>query len=71
MQRIEATQQLADNTRHGDTLGFARPAEAAHFMGISKAMVHKLITEGKMPARRYGRVVRVPWSWLRAEAHTQ
>lgn len=48
--------------------GFATPAEAAKFLRLSKAMIHKLIGEGKMPACRYGRAVRIPWSWLRAQA---
>jgi excisionase family DNA binding protein len=52
----------------GETAGFATPVEAAKFLRLSKAMVHKLIGEGKMPACRYGRAVRIPWSWLRAEA---
>ncbi len=48
--------------------GFATPVEAAKFLRLSKAMVHKLIGEGKMPCCRYGRAVRIPWAWLRAEA---
>jgi excisionase family DNA binding protein len=48
--------------------GFATPAEAAAFLGLSKAMIHKLIGEEKMPARRYGRAVRIPWVWLEAQA---
>jgi excisionase family DNA binding protein len=51
--------------------GFATPAEAAKFLRLSKAMVHKLIGEGKMPACRYGRAVRIPWSWLKAQAGEQ
>jgi excisionase family DNA binding protein len=48
--------------------GFATPAEAARFLRLSKAMIHKLIGEGRMPACRYGRAVRIPWSWLYAQA---
>jgi excisionase family DNA binding protein len=48
--------------------GFATPAEAANFLRLSKAMIHKLIGEGKMPVCRYGRAVRIPWSWLKAHA---
>ena len=47
--------------------GFATPVEAATFLRLSKAMIHKLIAEGKMPASRYGRAVRIPWIWLRAQ----
>jgi len=49
------------------TAGFATPVEAAKFLRLSKAMVHKLIAEGRMPACRYGRAVRIPWTWLWAE----
>lgn len=48
--------------------GFATPVEAAKFLRLSKAMVHKLIGEGTMPACRYGRAVRIPWAWLRSQA---
>ncbi len=48
--------------------GFATTGEAAKFLRLSKAMIHKLIHEGKMPACRYGRAVRIPWTWLRAQA---
>jgi excisionase family DNA binding protein len=50
-----------------DALGFATPIEAAKFLRLSKAMIHKLILEGKMPACRFGRAVRIPWSWLTAQ----
>lgn len=48
--------------------GFATPDEAATYLRLSKAMVHKLIGEGVVPARRYGRAVRIPWAWLRGQA---
>lgn len=48
--------------------GFATATEAAKFLLLSKAMIHKLIGDGKMPACRYGRAVRIPWSWLRGQA---
>jgi excisionase family DNA binding protein len=46
-------------------MGFATVAETAGFFRLSKAMVHKMIGEGKIPACRFGRAVRIPWSWLR------
>ena len=48
--------------------GFATPGEAARFLHLSKAMVHKLIGDGKIPASRYGRAVRIPWKWLKEQA---
>jgi excisionase family DNA binding protein len=61
------------NTSTGSTLSIDKPGvatakEAASFLRLSKAMIHKLICEGKIPASRYGRAVRIPWSWLRAQA---
>lgn len=48
--------------------GFATAAEAALYLKLSKAMIHKLIGGGMIPACRYGRAVRIPWSWLKAQA---
>jgi len=48
--------------------GLATAAEAARYLNLSKAMIHKLIGEGRVPACRYGRAVRIPWSWLEAQA---
>lgn len=53
---------------NSESVGFATAVEAARFLRLSKAMVHKLVVEGKVPACRYGRAVRIPWSWLRAQA---
>jgi excisionase family DNA binding protein len=53
-----------------EAAGFATPVEAAKFLRLSRAMVHKLIGEGKMPACRYGRSVRIPWAWLRTQAES-
>src|SRR5690349_2685360 len=50
------------------TSGFATTVEAARFLQLSKGMVHKLIGEGEIPVRRFGRSVRIPWSWLAAQA---
>jgi excisionase family DNA binding protein len=47
---------------------FARASEAAAFLGLSTGMIHKMIGEGKMPSRRYGRAVRIPWAWLQKQA---
>ena len=48
--------------------GLATPAEAARFLRLSRAMVFKLIGEEKIPVRRFGRAVRIPWIWLRDQA---
>jgi excisionase family DNA binding protein len=48
--------------------GLATAIEAAKYLHLSKPMIHKLIGEGKVPACRYGRAVRIPWNWLRAQA---
>lgn len=47
---------------------FATAIEAASFLRLSKPMIHKMIGQGTIPVCRYGRAVRIPWSWLRAQA---
>ncbi len=53
---------------HLGLAGFATVDEAAEFLSLSRAMVHKLIKAGLVPARRFGRAVRIPWPWLRAQS---
>jgi excisionase family DNA binding protein len=48
--------------------GFAKIREAAQFLGLSLGTVNKMIHQGRIPAKRYGRVFRIPWAWLRAQA---
>jgi excisionase family DNA binding protein len=52
---------------HADC-GFANTQEAAAFLGLSKSMINKLVAAGEIPSKRYGRALRIPWAWLRAEA---
>ena len=51
-----------------EDVGFATPSEAAQFLRLSKAMVHKLIGQSAIPACRYGRSVRIPWLWLKTQS---
>jgi len=44
--------------------GFASAEEASRFLSLSRAMITKLTASGAMPHRRYGRALRIPWSWL-------
>ena len=48
--------------------GFATSREVALYLRLSKSLVCKLIAEGKIPACRYGRAVRIPWAWLHEQA---
>ncbi len=48
--------------------GFASIPVAAAFLDLSKPMLYKLVANGQIPSRRYGRSVRVPWSWLHDQA---
>jgi excisionase family DNA binding protein len=39
--------------------------EAGAFLGLTRQAVSKLIAEGQIPFRRFGRrALRVPWDWL-------
>jgi excisionase family DNA binding protein len=51
--------------------GFATVLEAAHFLRLSRQKVHLMLRAGEIPHTRYGRSVRVPWNWLRAQAEGQ
>jgi excisionase family DNA binding protein len=44
--------------------GFASADEASRFLSLSRAMITKLTATGAMPSRRFGRSLRIPWSWL-------
>jgi excisionase family DNA binding protein len=46
------------------TRGFATSVEAARFLGVTRQHVAKLIKDGQMPAKKFGRALRVPWTWL-------
>jgi len=48
--------------------GFATSVEAARFLNLSKAMVGKMVADGRIPAQKYGRAVRIPWAWLKNQA---
>ncbi|HEY7334324.1 MAG TPA: helix-turn-helix domain-containing protein [Bryobacteraceae bacterium] len=44
--------------------GFARSTEAAAFLGITRQHLSMLVREGKIPAKKFGRALRIPWAWL-------
>jgi excisionase family DNA binding protein len=64
---VAVERTLSTDANHNKA-GFATPTEAAGFLRLSRATIHKLIGAGKIPACRYGRAVRIPWSWLQAQA---
>lgn len=51
--------------------GFATVLEAANFLRLSRAKIHLMLRAGEIPHTRYGRAVRIPWTWLRAQAEAQ
>jgi excisionase family DNA binding protein len=66
MEPLTVIQKIAGAQTEGQC-GFATSLETARYLHLSKSMVNKLVAEGKIPARRFGRAVRVPWSWLLAQ----
>ena len=44
--------------------GLATIPEAAEFLRLASPTVYALVHKGEIPARRFGRTVRIPWSWL-------
>lgn len=47
--------------------GFATTVETAAFLNLSRQAVSQMVLAGKIPARRYGRSLRIPWDWLYEE----
>ena len=47
-------------------IGFAKITEAAKYLNLSKAMVNKMVRDNRIPSKRFGKVYRIPWSWLSA-----
>jgi excisionase family DNA binding protein len=47
--------------------GFASAEEAGRFLSLSRPMITKLTANGTMPHKRFGRSLRIPWSWLLAQ----
>jgi excisionase family DNA binding protein len=47
---------------------FFNMTQAAHFLGVSTSMARKLARTKRMPVKRFGRSVRLPFAWLAAEA---
>jgi excisionase family DNA binding protein len=56
--------QRAGTTMTIHSRGFAKSVEAARFLGITRQHLSKLVREGKVPAQKFGRSLRVPWRWL-------
>lgn len=48
--------------------GFAKPTEAARFLGVGKTWVYELIRNGTLSHIRQGRRVSIPWIALREYA---
>ncbi len=61
---------MAEQTSCGEMMpkGLARIGEAAAWLGMAKPSVYALIQRGQIPAKRFGRAVRIPWQWLREQA---
>ncbi len=47
-----------------ENIGLAKISEAAAFLNLSKAMVNKMLRDGRIPSVRFGKVYRIPWTWL-------
>ena len=47
--------------------GMAKVSEAAEFLSMGESTLYRLITSGKIPAKRYGANVRISWEWLNSQ----
>ena len=59
--------EMPNATVQNERNGLATVDEAADYLSLSQGMIHKLIDQGLLPARRFGRAVRIPWSWLHSQ----
>src|SRR5579872_4729228 len=64
---VEGRQELSKHTNSTESTALATIPEAARFLNLSRAMVHKLVADGRVPACRFGRAIRIPWSWLQSQ----
>lgn len=70
-QNFMAYDNRQEGARTPAASGFATVLEAADFLRLSRAKIHLMLRAGEIPHARYGRAVRIPWTWLRAQAEAQ
>ena len=49
-------------------VGLCSIVQAAKFLSLSRGKLYQLVNAGEVPCRKFGKSVRVPWSWLHAQA---
>jgi len=62
--RMKERNQIVHRIKDPRRDGFASAEEASRFLSLSRAMITKLVADGSMPHRRFGRSLRIPWNWL-------
>ena len=53
---------MPNSARQVVAAGFAKPTEAAAFLGIGKTWIYDLIKAGSITHVRHGRRIVIPWS---------
>lgn len=48
-------------------IGFASKKEAASYLGLAEVTITQRVLSGEIPHRRFGKAVRIPWSWLHSQ----
>jgi excisionase family DNA binding protein len=48
--------------------GLASIPAAAEFLSLSRGKTYQMINAGQIPSKRFGKSVRIPWSWLLQQA---
>lgn len=48
--------------------GMAAVPVAATYLSVSPNHLYQLVNSGEVPSKRFGRSVRIPWSWLHQQA---
>ncbi len=55
-------------TEQGKKQGLCPIVDAAAFLSISRGKMYAMINSGACPSKRFGKSVRIPWTWLHAQA---
>lgn len=61
-------QSLAKRPSFAELPDWLSPVEARGYLGVSRSSLYEMVRRGQIPAKRFGRLIRVPKSALHPEA---
>ena len=48
--------------------GLCSVPNAAEFLSVSRGKMYQMLNAGDCPSKRFGKSVRIPWTWLLQQA---